>query len=374
MIREDDVKWWVLEAKKHPESTPAIIEELAKRLLELDAENERLRDDLVRLQHHAPATTESAEVSALQQKVATLQTILDSQVSAEPTLVFLSGGLQAARLPIAQAERLAREERPALNRQAMLGLRCLLLARPQDELLAFTSTGRGLKLLPADIPLLGEEGDWPPGTGAQPASGERLAAAIPVSVAQPPRFWTIVTRRGYVRQILRIELDLKVGKGEPLIESPLRNDAPVAVVDGDRGDLLVLTRWGKGARFAQRAIEPTGSVALELEPDDEVVAALALPADMEILLVTAGGFAARRETAQFRAQSKPGGTGKPLMQAYDVMDAFPCETPARLSYLTYSGRLVFASTADVPLYQRSEKGTRLRTFDRDPAVAVVLVS
>jgi DNA gyrase/topoisomerase IV subunit A len=371
MIRKDDVKWWGLEAKKHPESAPAIIEELAKRLLELDAENERLRDELARLQQRAPAPAESAEVSALQQKVATLQSILDSQVSSEPTLVFLSG-LQAARLPLAQAERLAREERPALNRQAMLGLRCLLLARPQDELLAFTSTGRALKLLPADIPLLSDEGDWP-ATGAQLASGERLATAVPVSVAQPPRFRTIVTRRGYVRQILRIEFDMKGGKGEPLIESPLRNDAPVAVVDGDRGDLLALTRWGKGVRFAQRAIEPAGSLALELEPDDEVVAALALPADMEILLVTAGGFAARRETAQFKAQSKPGGGGKPLMQAYDVLNAFPCETPARLSYLTYSGRLVFASAADVPLYQRSEKGTRLHTFDRDPAVAVVLV-
>lgn len=44
MIRKGDVQWWVLEAKKHPQSVPTIIEELAKRLAELDAENERLRD------------------------------------------------------------------------------------------------------------------------------------------------------------------------------------------------------------------------------------------------------------------------------------------------------------------------------------------
>jgi len=30
MIRKGDIQWWVLEAKKHPESAPTIIEELAK--------------------------------------------------------------------------------------------------------------------------------------------------------------------------------------------------------------------------------------------------------------------------------------------------------------------------------------------------------
>ena len=34
MIRKSDIQWWVLEAKKHPESAPTIIEELAKRLTE----------------------------------------------------------------------------------------------------------------------------------------------------------------------------------------------------------------------------------------------------------------------------------------------------------------------------------------------------
>ena len=43
MIRKDDVKWWVAEAEKHPEAASSIVEELAKRLLALDVENERLR-------------------------------------------------------------------------------------------------------------------------------------------------------------------------------------------------------------------------------------------------------------------------------------------------------------------------------------------
>lgn len=380
MIRKDDVKWWVLEVKKHPESVPTIVEELAKRLTELDAENERLRDEIVRLQHRAPAAAASAEVSALRREVARLQTRLKSEASAEPSVVFLSDRLQSARILLSQAQRLARDDRPVLGRQAMLGMRSVLLAHPQDELLLFTSQGRGLKLLPSDVPSLAEGDNWPITDDQGLAADERLTAAV--AVAQPPRFWTVVTRRGYVRQFLRIELDrrlaLRLGSGQAqsdqLVESPFRNDAPVVVVNGDQGDLLVLTRWGKGVRFSHRAIEGQGSVALKLEPDDEVIAALSLPSDTVILIVTASGYAARRDTSQFEARVRPGGTGKTLIQAFDVLGAFPCDPQAQLLYLTYSGKLVLVPTADVPLHQRSNKGTRVRVFDRDPAVAVTFVS
>ena len=154
MIRQDDVKWWVLEAKKHPESAPTIIEELAKRLVELDAENERLRNEIIRLERHTPAATESTEMSGLRNKVATLQALLDGKTSSEPSVVFLSDQLQSARMPLSQVQRLAQENRPALSKRAMLRLRYLLLAHPRDELLLFTSQGRGFKLLPSSVPSL----------------------------------------------------------------------------------------------------------------------------------------------------------------------------------------------------------------------------
>ena len=158
-----------------------------------------------------------------------------------------------------------------------------------------------------------------------------------------------------------------------MVESPFRNDEPVTIVSGDRGDLLLLTRWGKGVRFPQRAIAAQGSVALKLDPDDEIIAAVSLPSDTQILIVTAAGFIARRDTARFGARSRPGGAGKTLIQAYDVLGVFPCEPQARLLYLTYSGQLALISVADIPLHERSSKGTRMHIFDRDPAVAVALV-
>ena len=56
-----------------------------------------------------------------------------------------------------------------------------------------------------------------------------------------------------------------------------------------------------------------------------------------------------------------------------MLGAFCCTTKDKLLYLTYSGKAIFASVSEIPLYTRSSKGARVYAFDRDPAVAVVLV-
>jgi DNA gyrase/topoisomerase IV subunit A len=371
MIRKDDVKWWIAEAQKHPQAAPSIVEALSERLIALDEENERLRDEIIRLERRAPGTIDSEEVSVLRDKIATLQALVNGGVSDEPCVVLLSDGLQAARVRLAQVHRLARQEQVVLNKGAMLGLRCVLLARPHEELLLLTSQGRGLKVPVSDVPLLGGS-DWPAADG--PASGENEWLTGAVAVAHQPRFWTVVTRRGFVRQLIRVDFDRRVEKGEPLIESPFRRDVPLAIVDGDEGDLMLVTRWGKEIRFPQRSIESAGSVGLELDDDDEVIAALSLRDDgVHVLVVTADSFAVRRGASQFEPRPRPGGKGQSFIQAFDVLGAFCCEPQDRLLYLTYSGKVVFASVGDIPLYTRSSKGARVYAFDRDPAVAVVLV-
>ncbi|MBN1810811.1 MAG: hypothetical protein JXA14_03145 [Anaerolineae bacterium] len=371
MIRKDDVKWWVAEAEKHPQAAPAIVGALSERLIALDEENERLRDEVIRLERRAPGTIDSEEVSALRDKVSTLQALVNGEVSDEPCLVLLSDQLQSVRVSLAQVYKLARAEQSVLNKGATLGLRRVLLARPHEELLLLTSLGRGFTVPVADAPVL-EGGDWPAVDGPELGENEWLTGAV--AVVRQPRFWTVVTRRGFVRQLIRIDFDRRVEKGEPLVESPFRRDVPVTAVDGDEGDLMLVTRWGKGIRFPQRSIESAGLAALEMDDDDEIVAALPLrDDDAQVLVVTAASFAVRRGASQFEPRPRPGGKGKPFIQAFDVLGAFSCGPQDRLLYLTYSGKPVLVSINDIPLYTRSSKGAPVYGFDRDPAVAVVLL-
>ena len=80
-------------------------------------------------------------------------------------------------------------------------------ARLQDEVLLLTGQGRGLKMQPSDVPLLAEGGEWPATETRMLGDDEQLALAV--GVAELPRFWTVVTRRGYVRQVIHIYFDRK---------------------------------------------------------------------------------------------------------------------------------------------------------------------
>lgn len=371
MIRKDDVQWWMLEIKRNPAAAAEVVEELARRLEELDAENERLREEVIHLQRQPAQAAAGDEVTELRRKVALLRSLVDGSASSEPSLVLLSQQLQALRVPLSRAEEAAHTDARPLQRGALLHLRRLLLVCPHEELLLLTNHAHGLQMALADVPPLIDEGDWPSAKGPALAADEWLAAAT--AVGTPPRFWTVVTRRGFVRQVLRIGFERDLAQGNPVVESPFRRDEPVAIVSGDTGDLLVLTRWGHVARFPQASIAAQGEAALELEPDDEVAAALALPADGEVVILTASGSAMRRDTAQVAGRSKPGGAPSVLIQAYDVLAAFLYNPQARLLYLTQSGRLILFAAPEVPLHLRYGKGSQVRNLERDPAVAATLI-
>ena len=374
MIRESDIQWWVLEATKHPESAPTIIEKLARRLVELDTENERLRDELIRVRQRAPAPRKSTKVETLQRKVQTLQGILERQESTDASLILFSEQLQAVRVPLAQVLDLVASRQAVLDARAMLTLQSVVWVKPGDELLILTSQGRGIRRLPADIPALGARKRWPAAPEDGLAPGERPATVV--ASAQPPRFWTVATRRAYVQRFVRAGWDHQMIQGEPLLKSTLRNDESVAITSGDGGDLFVVTRWGRAVRFSQRAIETHGSIALDLEADDQVIGAMTLATDTEILIVTASGQCIRRTSSQVPRRSRPGGAGKAMIQAHDVqgiLNPTIATHRAQLLFLSYSGKLTTVSAEDVPLLERLGKGTRLVDLSHDPAVAVTII-
>jgi DNA gyrase/topoisomerase IV subunit A len=165
-----------------------------------------------------------------------------------------------------------------------------------------------------------------------------------------------------------------VSAGAPLPVSPFRNDPPVAIVNGEQGDIMLLTRWGEAVRFPQRTIDVKGSVATTLDPDDRFVAAVALPKDTTVLIITTSGQATRYDTAKLKALAKPGAKSKRIFLARDVMAMLPCSPQSQLLYLTYSGKLFFMPTVEIPLQARSGKGTQLHDTQNDPILAATLIS
>lgn len=371
MIRKSDVEWWVLEAGNNPQAASEIIQELARRLEDLDAENEQLRNQILEIKRGAQSsTTNKTEVEALNRRVNTLKSILDGQASAEPSIVFVSHKLQTFRVPISQVRIRLREKRPVLDRSAVLGTRCILLARPHNDLIVFTSLGQLIQLPLHQIPFLAEETIWPESEGKNLAPGERVAGAV---LVETPRFWTMVTQRGFVRQFLHIRLTQSPGEQLLQTNDPPENGPPVALVNGDKGDLLMCSHWGIMNRFPQHTITTRGLGGMAVEQDDKIATAIPVEPDGEILLLTASGYGMRRDVESIKRQQKPGGAGQKVIQAFDVLDVIPYAARGKLLYLTYSGNLTQADVSGIPLQTRYGKGIQVMDLGRDPAIAAVFV-
>ncbi len=371
MIRKSDVKWWLLEARRHPKAAPQIIQDLVDRLLDLDGQNEALRNQIIRLQQRpAPAEGGSAQVQSLRRQVDVLKGMVKGKSSAENAIVFVSEQFQTARTSTARVQDVRRQGRSMFDRRTLIGLCALLAARPHEQLLMISNFGRGFKRLIAEVAPLIDEERWPESTPPALEPGERLSLAR--MVGDPPRFWTTVTQRGYVQRFVRVAFDRQIDRGAPVPVSPLHNDPPVAVVNGERGDVMLITRWGEAVRFPQRAIDVNGSTATRLHPDDRVVAAVALPQEMQVLILTTSGCAARYDTSRLAALAKPGAKSKRIFLARDVMALLPCPPQSRLLCLSFSGRLSLAPTDEIPMPARAGKGTQLKNIS-DPLLAVTLL-
>lgn len=372
MIRKSDVKWWILEARKHPEAAPDIIEGLVERLTELDEQNESLRDQIIHLQQRQPATkTTSAQVQTLQRQVDVLKGMIEGESSTENAIVFLSEQLQAARTSPSRIENLVKRGQTLFTKPTLIDLCALLAARPHDELLLLTNQSRGFRFLLPDIAPLIDETQWPAPIESTLQPGERVTLAT--VVREPPRLWTTATQRGYVQRFVRAAFDKQVHDSAPVMTSPFRNDPPVAIVDGEQGDIMLLTRWGEAVRFPQRTIDVRGSLATTLDPDDRCVAAVALQPEAIVLIVTTSGQAARYDTSSLSPLAKPGAKSRRIMLARDVMAVLPCSPQSQLLYLTYSGKLFLTPAASIPLQTRAGKGTHLHHTPNDPILAVTLV-
>jgi DNA gyrase/topoisomerase IV subunit A len=370
MIRQSDILWWVQEVRKHPASAPKIVEALSERLVELDAQNESLRNELIRLRASVAEVAPAADTDALQRRVEALQTLLDQQSSTETCVILVSDRGHTMRMPLSQVRLQLRNEEPALERGAVLSLRSFLLARPQDEVLVLTSQGRAARLLVPQIPLL-RDGTWPDEPQIALDAGEHVA--VGAALDETPRFWTVITRRGTVRQFLHVRLQRLLEEEIPVVRPASRADEPVAVASGDRGDLLLVTRWGKAVRFPQRAIDTQGAQALDLDQDDSVVGGVALPDEAEVIAVTASGAVLRRDTTGFSRQTKPGGAGKSFIQAFDVLGVYPSAPRGKLLFLTYAGTFATAAPSQAPVQTRPGRGTQLVDLVANPAIAALFV-
>jgi DNA gyrase/topoisomerase IV subunit A len=374
MIHPDDVAAWIAQVRQQPEAAPSIIEALAERLIELDKRNEALRDELLRLRRGGETTTGEGRVAALARRVQTLERQLERSLEsgvldeARSLLVLTLDG-RGARLPLPDAT-----ARPGRDGRALvaghLRPRFLLVAPEAGELLLLSDKGRAQRLSVADVDLAEAPVNYLsllPSLALDLDESLSVAALLPASFVQ----MALVTRKGYARSFRRAEVDSLVERNLPLHSSPVAGDYPAFVLfsAGD-GELLTVTRDGRGVRFPERALGVQAQPAIKLERGDVVVGATVVDDETVVAMIGANGFAARREMSGFGAYPTAGHRGKVFTRIEELIAVAPVPETGTVWLLTAAGQLLVVPAVQAPVGPGASRGKTIVKPGEDRLVAL----
>ncbi len=209
-------------------------------------------------------------------------------------------------------------------------------------------------------------------------------AARHLAVADTHDVLLFFTQRGRVYQLKCYQLPgdaSRTSRGLPLVNLlPLDSGEPVTAVVpmGDKGEggfLVLATRRGEIKRtplseFAN--LRSSGLNAMDLEPGDELIAAVVALSGEDLILVTKDGQAARMAVADVPVRSRQaGGVRAVRLDAGDELVAMDLADPqAVLLVITELGYGKLTNVSSYPKHHRGGKGVRTyRISDKTGPVA-----
>ncbi|MEN8098340.1 MAG: hypothetical protein ABFQ89_04630 [Chloroflexota bacterium] len=366
MIRKSDIRWWISEVEKHPEAASDIVDKLAQRLVELDQENERLRDRLVHLEKTRTAGSD-AQSKALRHEIKELKATLGVKSSSSLLVAWDSGRM--LRVPISRLRLAVQQRKPLFSSGSALGISSMCMLRPGQEVLVITNEGRLTRVRPEKTPTLD------PGNKVEPESLIELAEyeqiALLRAYTHAPRFWTIVTRRGNAGQLMHAQVNrLAMGSWMPLTWIEER-DPPASICEGDQGDLMTLTTNGMVMRIPHRLIGKPGTSIIKLEDYDRVHASASVKIDQDVVLVTASGMVWRLDLEKVKRYSSPGKLGQRLIRTHDLLSAFAANDNRAVAIVRTSGKVSVIHPSSIKQTRKPLVDDALEELAHDPGLFAV---
>lgn len=336
MLDKNDVRYWLNELEKHPETAADLVRMLADRLALLDKQNETLRGELIAAHRdnlRAGSTTEP-RTSALEAQVQALQAMLP------PSALHLIVFDQTRILYHAPADSL----KPNPDRDWPSTANALFVPSG-GALTILTPTTHVFQIGQANLPAVQ---DQPIAIG----NPKQVTAIFDSSVFTRQRFLLLVSQRGYIYSALSASLAISAKKGEPLLRNLVPDDPIIAVVPSDNADVLCISHAGRWARFPQRSIEGVGSIALNLGKTDQFAQVCSLVSETILTFLTDDNRLFARQSAGLTAKKSPGHANSALFPSVHLTGV---TTNSEFTLLTNHGQQIRMKAADV-LRRATESG------------------
>lgn len=243
----------------------------------------------------------------------------------------------------------------------------LAIADESVGLILITNQGRALRAEVREIPQTDVRGRGQSLFGDFPLrSGETLAV---VAVDQSGSYLILVSERGQVRRIGSQYLGKNLQPGTMLYNTN-EGGAPVAACwTSGNDELLIVTRLGRGIRFAERQVPVRGCLGIRVDPDDAVVGAAATSEEGGVFLLTDDGKGTIRLMNGFAANKSPGAGGKVIMKTDLLLGAMAVSTPTGeqddLFAISQLGKIIRFQAGEVPAKEGVVQGVNCMNLRND---------
>ncbi|MBX3094601.1 MAG: DNA gyrase subunit A [Cryobacterium sp.] len=210
---------------------------------------------------------------------------------------------------------------------------------------------------------------------------EEVAAVLDIKDYDQAPYLVLATRGGLVKKTELTAYDTNRSGG--IIAINLRDDDELvdAMLVEEHSDILLVSRKGMSVRFeaSDTALRPmgratSGVIGMHFRDGDELLSASVAADEGYVFVVTEGGFAKRTDLSQYRVQNR-GGIGikvAKLQEARgDLVGALIVDDDDEVLVVLASGKVVRSAVAEVPAKGRDTMGVVFARFDDDDKIIAI---
>ena len=244
----------------------------------------------------------------------------------------------------------------------------LFVASSHDTLLCFSSAGKVYWLKVYELPMAGSGSRGRPIVNLLPlGEGEKVSAVLAVREFAADRYVVFATRRGLIKKTALADYSRPRSAGIIALDI-LDGDALVDVaLTGGHDHVLLFTDDGKVLRFDEGDVRAMGRDArgvrgMNVRDDQAVIGMVVAQAGGDILTVTANGYGKRTPLADYPLRGR-GGMGVISIQTTarngQVVGAVQVAADAEVMLVTNAGTAIRTKVASISLLGRNTQGVTL---------------
>lgn len=249
-------------------------------------------------------------------------------------------------------------------------------------LLFFTNTGRVYRAKAYEVQEAGRDAK-----GQHVANllamqpGEEIAQILDIRDYKAAKYLVLATLGGLIKKTALTEYDTNRTGGIIAINLREGDELVSAMLVEEDEDVLLVSRKGMSIRFtaSDAALRPmgrstSGVIGMHFREDDQLLSASVVGEDGYVFVVTEGGYAKRTSADQYRVQGR-GGLGIKVAKLSDnrgdLAGALIVGDEDEVLVVLASGKVVRSSVAEVPAKGRDTMGVVFARFaDDDKIIAI----